>query len=146
MPSTKTTTKTIRIANETAEFYEKMSLRTVAESTHHLIESGVLGVSDDGVFVVGSENKKTSASVYTDLPALEDLRSMANCFGITVDDLLGLIDEALNEGTILIEGDRVVSSMPHWVERFEEVCRDKCLDPDKIGESAVKAIERGTLQ
>ena len=146
MASTKTTTKTIRIANETAEFYEKVSLRAVVESTHHLIESGVLGVNEDGVFVVDSENKKISEGVYTDLPALEDLKSMANCFGITIDDLLGMIDEGLNEGTILIEGGRVISSMPHWVERFEEVCRDKCLDTERVGESAVKAIERGALQ
>ena len=45
MPSTKTTTRTIRIANETLDYFREGSLRTVIEIAHHLIESVELGIN-----------------------------------------------------------------------------------------------------
>ena len=148
MASSKTVAKGIRISNESAEYFSGKPLNRMVEGLMELLESGQVQFDGENLSV-HDEIVKPAESVHSenscDLPSLKDLRSMANCFGITVDDLLGMIDEGLNEGTILIEGGRVISSMPHWVERFNEVCRDKCLDPDKIGESAVKALERGQL-
>lgn len=152
MASSKTVAKGIRISNESAEYFSGKPLNRMVESLMELLESGKVRFDGESLTVDGVHDEivKPAESVHSannyDLPTLKDLKSMANCFGITIDDLLGMIDEGLNEGTILIEGGRVISSMPHWVERFEEVCRDKCLDSEKVGESAVKAIERGTLQ
>lgn len=142
MPSTKTTTRTIRIANETLDYFREGSLRTVIESAHHLIESGELGINDSGLFVV-SEKNKASAGVCT--PVMEDIESMVALCGGTMENFYEQVCEALNEGTLLINNGKVEVGMPSWVERFVSACEDKCLDSEKVGESAVKAIERGAL-
>lgn len=81
-------------------------------------------------------------------PKSDDVREvegMASLCGCTPDNFYRQLKTMLEEGTLMVNKGVVEVGMPHWVERFNEVCRDKCLDPDKIGESAVKALERGQL-
>lgn len=77
---------------------------------------------------------------------LAEVEGMASLCGCTPESLYKQLNEMLEEGGLLINRGKVGIGLPRWVERFIDACNDKCLDAEKIGESAVKAIERGTLQ
>ena len=38
----------------------------------------------------------------------KDLEMIVGYYGITVDDLMGILDKGLNEGTITLDGDKLV--------------------------------------
>ena len=100
MASTKTRIKPIRIANETADYFEGKPLNRMVESLHHLIETGK--VSFDG------EEIKIPDGVYSVntniLNTMTDLEEIAIMCGMTLEDLAGQFCEMLNDGTLVVEG------------------------------------------
>ena len=61
MASTKTTVKTIRLTNETADFFEGKPLNRYVECLHSLIESGKVKMDGDSLLVTGK-------SIYDSVP------------------------------------------------------------------------------
>lgn len=76
-------------------------------------------------------------------PVLREIEDMAMLCGCSLEEFFEQIRDALNDGVLLINRGRVELGLPEWVERFKTVCKEKCLDEEKIGNSAVQAIERG---
>ena len=141
MASTKTISKGIRISNESAEYFEGKPLNRMVEGLMELLLSGELGY--DG------ELKIKKGGVHTDIntesAAYKDLHSMMACFGYSMDALITEIDRCMEDGTLTVEGGKVMCTLPAWAERFKETCHDKGLDVEKVAESAIKAVEKGLL-
>lgn len=133
MASTITKTKTIRIANDTADFFEGKALNRLVECVHHLIKNGTLAF--DG------ENLKIS--VDTELPEYEDLKGMVEFFGMTMDDFIRQSDVALSEGVLTISEGKLVCVLPGWAERLSEACHELGYDVEKIVDSAIKSLKLG---
>ena len=66
MASTKTRTKTIRLANDAADFYEGVPLNRVAESVHRLLSEKKLSFDGEEI-KISSEN-----GVYTPKEAVPE--------------------------------------------------------------------------
>lgn len=144
MASTKTKVKPIRIANETADFFEGKPLNRVVECIHHLLENGRLKFDGDEIKISG-EN-----SVYTEKKGinpgiLEDMDSMAACFGVTTEKMIEEFYGMLEEGTLTVENGKLKASMPEWASNFEEACHEMCVPVEKVAESAVKALKKGQI-
>ena len=140
MPKANTTVKAVRVDNDKLEALEKMlNGRTINSWLNEKIEEAVS-------FPV-SENKKRIPEVNPfDLPedALRDIESMSSLSGTTLRGAIEEFDRLLNDGTLII-GKTITVGLPRWVDRFISACEDKCLDVERVGENAVKSIERGTL-
>ena len=137
MASTKTQIKPIRIANETAEYFEGKPLNRYVECLHRLVCSGKIVLS--GEEIVLPENKNQKNSVYTD--AMGEFEEMASCCGMTTEELIGGLFSMLEEGEIVIENGRLMPSMPEWAERLSESCQEIGYDVDKIVDSAIKSLK-----
>ena len=139
MASTKTRIKPIRIANETADYFEGKPLNRMVESIHHLLERG--DISFDG------EEIKISGGVYSPsiINTMNDIEEMALCFGITLEEMAGQFCEMLNDGSLVVEGGVLMSSEDGWVKEFKETCHDMCIPEEKAGESVVKALRKGQI-
>lgn len=140
MPKANTTVKAVRVDNDKLEALEKMlNGRSINSWLNERIE--------EAVSFPTSENKRGSAEVNPlDLPedALRDIESMSILSGTTLREAIEEFERLLNDGTLVL-GKRIMVSLPCWVEKFVAACEDKCLDSERVGESAVKAIERGAL-
>lgn len=137
MASTKTRTKTIRLANEAADFYEKVPLNRVAESVYGLLNEGKLEFDGESVKIVGG------VDVYTESEVMRSIREMLGFSGMTFDDLLKDINEKLESGELMLDEGSTRVQMPAWAEEFEEACHDLCIPVEKAAESAIKALKKG---
>ena len=137
MSSTKTRPKTVRIMNETAEFYEKVPLNRVAESVHRLLENGSLRFD-------GEEIRISSDDTVQRTEWKKDLDGMLSCCGIGFDEFMDAVYGLVCEGTIDIS-DGVRLMEPSWVTRFREVCHEKCIPVEKTMENVCQKIEKGQM-
>lgn len=150
MASSTTKTKTIRIANDTADFFEGKALNRLVECVHHLIESGEMSFdgeevklsSQTSVHTEERETKSEDIGVDTASDAFVDLKSMTDYFGITMDSLLEMFDAALNDGTLVLDDGRLVCVLPDWAERLSDACHEIGYDVDKIADSAIKSLKK----
>lgn len=123
MASTKTRTKTIRLANETADYFERVPLNRVAECVHRLLESGVLEF-DGEIKVKGSPDYPVEV--------MKDIDTMAGLFGVSTKDIIEGVGELMNDGSLSVENGRLVCTLPEWVIRIEDMCRDKGIPVEKV--------------
>lgn len=148
MASSTTKTKTIRIANDTADFFEGKALNRLVECVHHLIESGKMTFdgeelkfsSQASVHICDKENEVDTTS-----DAFVDLKSMTDYFGITMDSLMEMFDVALNEGSVVLNDGKLVCVIPGWAEKLSDACHELGYDVEKIVDSAVKSLGKGML-
>ena len=135
MASTKTTLKTVRIANEAVEYFRDKALNRLIEATIPLLESG-------GLEFDGEELKiRAKEGVYTENnPVLEDIGMMAELFGIETGEMTEQFCEMLNDGLLTVSKGKLEIVMPEWAERFEETCHDRCMDVDRTMEGVLKRL------
>lgn len=142
MASTKTRTKTIRLANESADFYEKVPLNRVAESVHRLLEEKKLIFDGEEIKI------PSDMSVHTEngpIPAWRgDLNSMLGLGGMSFEEFMEIIYGWVCDGTIDLT-DGVGLKEPSWVTDFRDACHDLCIPVDKAVESACKALRKGII-
>lgn len=138
MASTKTSTKTIRIANETAEYFEGKPLNRAVECIHRLLENGKLTFDGEEIKISGDMGVHTGSK--DDMAVLDE---MAMCFGVSSEEMLSKVVEALENGEFTFVGGRIVAVEEPWVDAFRETCHDLCIPVDKACESAIKALRRG---
>ena len=137
MASSTTKTKTIRIANDTADFFEGKALNRLVECVHHLIESGKMSFDGEELKIM------TGNDVHT--PEYEDLKGMVEFFGMTMDDFIQQSDVALSEGVLTISDGKLVCVIPVWAEKLSDACHELGYDVEKIADSAVKSLGKGML-
>ena len=147
MGSTRTTTKTIRIANEVAEYFEKKPLNRAVESLYGLLTSGKLKFDGENLSVECThQNREKSVQkpieVYTldkNIPKsdYESLAEMANLMRVSTDKLLSDFRQLLEDGELYYSENRLVN--PRY-EDFEQLCRDKKQDPDKMMANVIRQM------
>lgn len=133
MASTKTTTKTIRIDNETAEYFKEKPLNRAVESLCGLLRSGTLTFDGEELKV---ENAPTESPKRTHPKTdLESIAEMARLMQVSTEGLLTALNEALEEGTLYYSNGKLVN--PRY-EEFERACGDR--DIDKILNSMIRSL------
>lgn len=133
MASTKTKVKPIRIANETAEYFEGKPLNRIVECIHLLLENGKLVFDGEGIKIPGG------ASVYTNV--LGDIETMAELFGTNVGEMTEQFCEMLDDGQLTVVRGRLEVVKPEWAERFEDYCHDRDIPVEKMVESVIKGMK-----
>lgn len=136
MASTKTRTKTIRLANEAADFYEGVPLNRIAESVYGLLKDGKLEFDGESVKIV------VRGDVYTEGEVMRSIREMLGFTEMTFDDLLRDISEKMENGELILDERCTRVGLPRWAEEFEEACHDLCIPVEKAAESAIKAMKK----
>ncbi len=136
MASTRTTTRTIRITNEVAEFFEKKPLNRAVEDLYELIRSG--DIKFDGENLKVECTHQTDEKVYTpSKTAMESVDEMASLMRVPTEKLLDDIKELLEEGTLYYSNGKLVN--PRY-EEFERLCEVKKQDADKMINNVVRQM------
>ena len=139
MASTITRTKTIRIANGTADYFEDKPLNRIVESVHELMESGRVRFDGQSLKFTADDGVDTAK-----MSVLKDIEEMVDLCGGTLDAFLEDVNRGLNDGTLVVEDGKLM--MPEVnTDEFSQVCHDKCLDPQEVLEKATQAVKRGQL-
>lgn len=143
MSSSKTTTKTIRIANEVAEYFEKKPLNRAVESLYGLLRTQKISFDGEKLKIECThQNSEKSVSaepkeeenVHTDLAEIE---SMASLMRVPVEKLVSDFRELLEEGELYYSGNKLVN--PRY-EEFEQVCEAKKQDPDRMMANVIRQM------
>lgn len=137
MASTKTTVKTIRLTNETADFFEGKPLNRYVECLHSLIENGKVKMDGDNLKVV-------SKSIYDSVPP-EVTANFADLDEILEGGVAGLmvaVNNLIEDG--LLNTDYSICGEP-WVEKFRDACNAKGLKVENVSEKAILALQKGEL-
>lgn len=144
MASTRTRTKTIRLANESADFYEKMPLNRIAECTHQLLESGKLKFDGSDLKIVSENGVHTEKNAEI-VSLVSEMDEMAGCCGVPLEDMVHQFFGMLEDGRLSFENGVMRANCEPWVEEFKSVCHDLCIPVEKAAESAIKALKRGSF-
>jgi len=142
MASTKTTVKTIRLTNETADFFEGKPLNRYVECLHSLIESGKVKMDGDSLRVTGKKGDLTS--IYDKVPP-EVTANFADLDDLLEGGVAGLmvaVNNMIEDG--LLNTDYSICGEP-WVERFRDACNAKGLKVENVSEKAILALQKGDL-
>lgn len=143
MASSKTRTRTIRIDNEVADYFEKKPLNRFIESLYGLLTSGKLKIDGEELKVecthqnsekIVSAKPKEEKNVHTDL---SDIEEMATLMRVPVEKLLSDFRELLEEGELYYSGNKLVN--PRY-EEFEQVCEAKKQDPDRMMANVIRQM------
>ena len=138
MASTITKVKTIRVANETADFFEGVALNRLVECIHHAMESGKIEFDGTEMRILGGNSVNTA-------PEYEDLSGMMEYYGLTMDDFVKQSDAAFTEGTLTISDGKIECVLPDWAVKLSDACHEIGYDVDKIVDSAIKSLKKGSL-
>lgn len=92
MASTKTQIKAIRIANETAEYFDGKPLNRYVECLHRLAERGAV--------VLDGEEVKTND--------VGEIAEMAEMCGMSTEEILHQFCELLEDGSLEFEGGKII--------------------------------------
>lgn len=134
MASAKTKIKPIRIANETADYFEGKPLNRMVESLHHHLENGRVRFDGEDLQFGGLTGEMQAI--------MSEIGEMSLCFGVTVENMLGQFCELLNDGVMTVDRGVLKVMDESWVESFREACHDMCIPVEKAGENAAKAVRR----
>ena len=146
MASTRTTTRTIRITNETADYFREKPLNRAVESLYGLLTSGKMKFDGDELKIecTHQNEEKTSSgvpqngkNVCTPKTDLSEIEAMANLMSVPTERLLSDFRQLLEEGTLYYSDNRLIN--PRY-EDFERLCEAKKQDPDKMISNVVRQM------
>lgn len=150
MASTKTRIKPIRIANETADYFEGKPLNRMVEGLCELLESGKItfdgeNLKAESVYTQNSEEKSSLLlkKWNIDEKDLEDLATMATFMGGSVGEMIHLFDEAVNEGAITYEGGKYIGVPEYDLSKLEEACHERGIGMQEAIDKTVKSLRSG---
>lgn len=132
MGSLRTTTRTIRIENETAEYFKEKALNRAVESLYGLLRSGEMSFDGERLKIEGCTHDGSLTTEKTDYESIEE---MAALMSVTTEKLLMDIRELLEEGSLYYSEGKLVN--PRY-EEFERACKGK--DIDRILDSVVRSL------
>ena len=152
MASTRTRIKPIRVANETADYFEGKPLNRMVESLCELIQSGKIEFDGENLKVKGvytqnsAENSSLSLNKWKiDERDLEDLDTMRNFCGGSVGVMIHLFDLAVNEGVLTYDNGRFIGNSDINLSHFKDVCHDLNRDPQEVMDKIVGLMEKGRI-
>lgn len=136
MASSKTRTRTVRISNESADYFEKLPLNKVIEGVYTLIFEKKI--------VFDGENLKISEkSGLTPNKDLEEIESMAKFFGMDVGELLKGVCDGLMDGNLTVENGKVVGVPEVNLEKLEEACHERGIGMQEAIDKLVLTMKKG---
>ena len=144
----KTKTISVRLPNETAEEFEKW-LKDQGLTAREFITGVVNGEIDGskdggyrksrGLDSVNTEKQpKTESKYRIDEEILDDLATMKNFIGGSVNEMIRLFAEGLNVGSIIYENGKLQGVSDIYLGDFKEKCRELNVDPQKALDKWVK--------
>lgn len=144
MASYRTTTKTVRIRNEVAEYFAGKPLNRAIESLCEEIQRGNVALNEDGSLKI-----MKGSSVHTDFDISEkdyqEMKSMMAFMGGEREFLHALVG-ILSEGAITNDrGVYTIHDLTLQTEDFKGVCHDMGLDCQKVLDEATKKLRKGIL-
>lgn len=148
MASLRTTVKSVRIANEVAEYFENKPLNRMVEGLCDLLERGMVTYDGENLTVANTRvpeaprEPKTGNRWNIDEADLMDLDSMSRFMGGDVRTMIHLFDEAVNEGVIRYDQGRYVGVEDVELEDLYEICREQNVNPQEVIDKAVKAMRQ----
>lgn len=125
MASTITRIKTIRIKNETADYFEEKPLNRIVESLADLLQTGKVSFNGESLVVKGGNEDLT------------DIEEMAELMRVPMNKLLSDFRELLEEGTLYYANGKLIN--PRY-EEFEDICLRKKVDIDKTITNVVRQM------
>ena len=149
MGSTRTTTRTIRIDNETAEYFAKKPLNRAVESLYGYLRAGEMSFDGDSLKIecTHQNEKKESKNgevytpktekVYTPDKNMAAINEMANLMRVEPEKLLLDIRELLESGDLYYSKGRLVN--PRY-EEFEEACEARKQDVDRLLNKMIREL------
>lgn len=75
-----------------------------------------------------------------DTDILKDLDTMARFGGGSVGEIVRMLDEGLNNGSLILGANRIEGKPPINLDRFLERCREVGADPQKVLDKATGGI------
>lgn len=139
MASTKTRTKTVRISNDCADFFEGKALNRAIESVHTLIQEKKLEFDGESLKIVGLGGVHTEK--YDEI--LRDIGQMARCMHVETEEFLQQVCDGLNEGYLTCEGGKVKGIPEIDLTGFYDVCHELGLRPQEALNKMVQNMRRG---
>ena len=130
MASSTTKIKTIRIKNETSDYFENKPLNRMVESLGELLQSGKMSFDGENLVIKGQKGEENVPK--TDISAIEE---MAGLMRVPTERLLSDFRDLLEEGTLYYSNGKLVN--PRY-EDFERACEGRNID--KILESMVRSL------
>lgn len=120
MPTLGSITKTVRLNPSDLEVIEEL----MKDGTSW---SGAIHKLCDGAKV----GPKAETPDYP-VEVMKDIDTMAGLFGVSTKDIIEGVGELMNDGSLSVEGGRLVCTLPEWVIRIEDLCRDKGIPVEKV--------------
>lgn len=136
MASSKTRTRTVRISNESADYFEKLPLNKVIEGVYTLI-------SEKKATFDGENLKISEKSGLTPNKDLEEIESMAKFFGMDGGELLKGVCEGLMDGNLTVENGKVVGVPKINLDNLEEACHERGIGMQEAIDKTVKSLRSG---
>lgn len=147
MASSTTRTKTIRIRNEVAEYFEGKPLNRYVEGMYEYMLSGEIEADIDGIRVhrgvkVGTVTSDISEREYC---AIEE---MCRLYGVSVDELFKGVEMLMDRGFVRVEDGEVVSrdSRGYEVDGLYEACNEMGVDAEKVIKKCSGMIRNGKIK
>lgn len=141
MASTKTRVKTIRISNESADYFENIPLNRAVESLYSLLQSKNATFDGENIHFGGVHTEKTKNSESLSAE-LEDIEAMVGLFGISFEDFTVKLCEAMNDGTIYIDEGEIKVQTDLMLDEFYEVCHEANVEPQDAINKVVQMLRR----
>lgn len=136
MASSKTRTRTVRISNESADYFEKLPLNKVIEGVYTLI-------SEKKATFDGESLKISEKTGLTPNKDLEEIDSMAKFFGMDGGDLLKGVCAGLMDGNLTVENGKVVGIPQIDLTNLEEACHERGIGMQEAIDKTVKNLRSG---
>ena len=144
MASTKTRIKPIRIANETADYFEGKPLNRMVEGLCELLESGKITFDGENLKVEGVYTEKSEKnSGLTPSKEVKEIESMAVFFGFTLDEMLKMIYNGLNDGYLTVENGKIVGLPEVDLDNLKEACHERGIGMQEAIDKTVKNLRSG---
>ena len=138
MASTKTRTRTVRISNESADYFEKLPLNRVIESVYTLILEKAMSFDGENLKILQKSGLKPNED-------LKEIESMANFFGLSTEELLKGMCAGLMDGNLTVEKGKVVGIPDINLENFKDACHLINKEPQEMLDKVVGLIEKGRI-
>lgn len=132
MASTTTTTRTIRIKNETEAYFKDKALNRAVDSLAELLKNGSLKFDGETIQIMGGRKEEK-----TDC---DSILEMACLMRVDVDYLLKLIKDLLENGDLVYSNGKLVN--PTY-EELEAVCDEKKINKENLIYKVIRDIENG---
>ncbi len=136
MASSKTRTRTVRISNESADYFEKLPLNKVIEGVYTLI-------SEKKATFDGENLKISEKSGLTPNKDLEEIESMAKYFGMSTEEVLKGIYNGLNDGYLTVEDGKIVGLPEVDLDNLKEACHERGIGMQEAIDKTVKNLRSG---